>query len=828
VKAVIMAGGEGTRLRPLTARLPKPMLPVANRPMMEHVVDLLRRHGFDDIVVTLAFLPDAIQSYFGDGAEFGVKMAYVIEERPLGTAGSVANARQHLDERFLVISGDVITDIDLERIVASHVEREATVTIALTPVEDPLEFGIVITREDGSIERFLEKPTWGQVFTDTINTGIYVVEPEVLDAIEPGHQVDFSAEVFPRLLAEGRLLAGAVAEGYWEDVGTLEAYLRVHKDVLDRSVEVRIPGFSLREGVFVGERVDIHPDARIEGPAIIGDHCRIGAGVRLGEYAVLGSNVRVSQDADLERSMVGDHTYLGSAVRLRGTIVGRSCDLRKGVRCEPGAVLGDAVFIGEGAALAPDVKVFPQKSVEAHAIVNDSIVYESRGVRNLFGRVGVAGLANVDLTPELAAKVAMAWASTLDQDATVITSRDTSRAARMLKRAAMAGLNAAGVNVLDLEVASVPLTRFLARTPRSAGGMTIRLVREDPDAVVIRLFDERGIDLDGTTQRKIDRIFQREDFRRAMPGEIGDIGLPSRGIEHYAVALEAVIDLDAVRRHESKIVLDYSYGATTTVMPGVLAKLGANVLAVNPYTSTTGSIDRDEAAQAADVAELVRASGAGLGAVLDPHGEHLTLVDDDGRVLGHEQALGLFVELVARHDGGRLALPVAASSSLQEIAASHGASVLWSKLAAADLQEAATEPGVTLAASLDGGYIVPQFLPAYDAAAALVKLLELVARDGRPVSEVVDGLPPAHVVHETVSTPSELKGVVMRTVMEQAAGHETVLVDGVKVIHEDQSWSLVLPDPEAPTTQVWAEARSGRDARRRLQDQVRRIRQVVR
>ena len=823
-----MAGGEGTRLRPLTSRQPKPMLPVANRPMMEHVVDLLRRHGFEDIVVTLAFLPDAIQSYFGDGAEFGVKMAYVIEERPLGTAGSVANARQHLDDRFLVISGDVITDIDLERIVDAHVEQDATVTIALTPVEDPLEFGIVITREDGSIERFLEKPTWGQVFTDTINTGIYVVEPEVLDAIEPGHQVDFSGEVFPRLLAEGRRLFGAVAEGYWEDVGTLEAYLRVHKDLLDRSVDVRIPGFSLREGVFVGERVDIDPDARIEGPAVIGDHCRIGAGVRLGEYAVLGSNVRVSPDADLERSIVGDHTYLGSGVRLRGTIVGRSCDLRKAVRCEPGVVLGDAVFVGEGATLAPDVKVFPQKSVEARAVVNDSIVYESRGVRNLFGRVGISGLANVDLTPELAAKVAMAWASTLDQDATVVTSRDTSRAARMLKRAAMAGLNAAGVNVLDLEVASVPLTRFLARTPSSAGGMTIRLVREDPDAVVIRLFDERGIDLDGSSQRKIDRIFQREDFRRAMPGEIGDIGFPSRGVEHYAVALEAVIDLDAVRRHECKIVLDYSYGATTTVMPGVLAKLGADVLAVNPYMSTTGSIGRDEAAQAADVAELVRASGAGFGAVLDPHGEHLTLVDDDGRVLAHDQALGLFVELVARHDGGRLALPVAASSSLQAIAAAHGASVLWSKLAAADLQEAATEPGVTLGANLDGGYIVPQFLPAYDAAAALVKLLELVARDGRSVSEVVDGLPPAHVVHETVSTPSELKGVVMRTVMEQAAAHETVLVDGVKVIHDDDSWSLVLPDPEAPTTQVWAEARSGRDARRRLQDQVRRIRQVVR
>src|SRR5271155_4599495 len=221
MKAVIMAGGEGTRLRPLTSNQPKPMLPMANRPMMEHVITLLRQHGFEEIVVTVAFMANALRTYFGDGSEFGVRRVYAPESPPLGTAGSVRNARDELDERFLVLSGDVLTDIDLAQVVDFHDARGGLATLALKAVENPLEFGIVITRDDGSIERFLEKPTWGQVFSDTINTGIYVLEPEIFDFIPDGRPVDFSEEVFPAVLDAGRPLFGAVTDGYWEDVGTL-------------------------------------------------------------------------------------------------------------------------------------------------------------------------------------------------------------------------------------------------------------------------------------------------------------------------------------------------------------------------------------------------------------------------------------------------------------------------------------------------------------------------------------------------------------------------------------------------------------------------------
>jgi mannose-1-phosphate guanylyltransferase/phosphomannomutase len=828
MKAVIMAGGEGTRLRPLTSNAPKPMMPLCNRPMMEHIVRLLKTHGFDEIVVTVAFMANHIRTYFGDGSEFGVRMVYATEETPLGTAGSVRNAMAELDERFLVISGDVLTDIDLSAIVKVHESKGALATIGLVPVENPLEFGIVITRDDGSIERFLEKPSWGQVFSDTINTGIFVLEPEIFDHIEADRSVDFSSEVFPKLLEEELPLYGAIAEGYWEDVGTLEAYMKAHKDVLDGRVSLDIPGFQMGDEVYLGEGAEVHPDAEIVGPAVIGDNCRVEAGARLGEYVVLGTNVRVRANADLERVVVHDNAYLGEAVRLRGTTVGRACDLRSRARCEEGVVLGDECFVGENAVIGAGVKVYPFKTVEAGAIINSSIVWESRGARSIFGRVGVAGLANVDITPELAARVAMAYATTLKKGSTVITSRDSSRSSRMLKRAMMAGLNAAGVNVLDLEVASVPVTRFAVRRPDIVGGITVRLMGEDPQSIVIRFFDTNGADIDEDYQRKIERLFVREDYRRVFPAEIGDIGFPPRALEHYSAALESTVDVEAIRAAKFKVVLDYSYGSTSFVMPNVLAKLGADVLAVNPYASTEGIIDFARQAHAEQVAALVRASGAHMGAVVDPDGEHLTLIDDSGSVLSDDQSLLTFLTLVSDHlVGDRIALPVSVTHHAARIVAPNGVTVCETKISTPALMEAANQPGVGFAASQDGGFILPGFLPAFDAAAALVKLLELLARHDVRLSKVVADLPRVHIARETVVTPWEQKGMVMRSLVEMSKDRELELVDGVKVVHDD-GWALALPDPEEPVTHIWAEAASDADARRLAQEYARRVRQLLR
>jgi len=826
VKAVILAGGEGTRLRPLTSNTPKPMMPLANKPMMEHIVNLLALHGFDEIVVTVAFLANQIRDYFGDGSDFGVRMRYATEDSPLGTAGSVRNASAELDDTFLVISGDVLTDIDLTSFVKAHRDASASASIALKHVDNPLEFGIVITKPDGSIERFLEKPSWGEVFSDTINTGIYVLEPDVFDFIPEGEVVDFSGDVFPELLAAGHTLHGHVIDEYWEDVGTLDAYIRAHTDVLDGHVKVDVEGFRLGEGRWIGSDVEISPQARIDGPVVIGDSCRIEAGAHLREYTVLGTDVIVKADAFLERAVCHDHVYVGPGTNLRGCVVGRNTDLRAHVRIEDGTVVGDECFVGQDAVINPNVKIYPFKTVESGAIVTSSIVWESRGARTLFGGRGVRGLANVDINPEVAVRLAMAYGTSLPKGSTISTSRDTSRLARALKRAMIGGLNLTGVNVEDIELSTVPLTRFQVRNGQSLGGITVRLATGDPDTVEIRFFDAGGRDIDAPTQRKIERLLYREDFRRAFGGDIGDISFPPRSLEFYTAALERVVDIDRVRERTFKIVLDYSFGAVSIVMPNLLTTLRAEVLAVNPFASTAAATADTGDVNVARVAELVRASGSDLGFVIDPDGELSTVIDDTGRILEPEELLLAIVAMLGEAvPGATVAVPVNVTSAVEEILGP--GTVVRTKLASASLMEAAGEGGVTFAGASDGGCIWPEFLPAYDAAVTLVKLLDLLAAVDRPLSRVYEMLPEVHVAHETIVTPWERKGTVMREVVERVGGRTVELVDGVKV-RDGARWALVLPDPEDALTHVWAEAESDVEARRLAQEYVQRIRQVLR
>ncbi|HEY3844427.1 MAG TPA: NDP-sugar synthase, partial [Acidimicrobiales bacterium] len=379
MKAVVMAGGEGTRLRPMTANQPKPLLPVANRPIMEHVLRLLRRHGFTDTVVTVQFLAALIRNYFGDGEDFGMNLQYATEEMPLGTAGSVKNAEDALrDEPFLVISGDALTDIDLTAMVRFHKEQGALVTVGLTRVPDPLEFGIVIADEDGRIQRFLEKPTWGQVFSDTVNTGIYVMEPEVLAEVPPGESVDWSSDVFPALLKRGAPLFGYISDGYWEDVGTHESYLKAQADVLAGRVQADIAGFEVSPRVWVAEGAEVDPEAVLTGPLCIGDYAKIEAGANLREYTVVGNNVVVKEGAFLHRAVVHNNVYVGQGVTLRGCVIGKNTDVMRLARIEESAVVGDECVIEPEAYLSASVKVYPFKTIEAGAVVNNSVIWESR------------------------------------------------------------------------------------------------------------------------------------------------------------------------------------------------------------------------------------------------------------------------------------------------------------------------------------------------------------------------------------------------------------------------------------------------------------------
>ncbi len=375
MKAVIMAGGKGTRLRPLTSNQPKPMISIVNKPCMEHIVNLLKRHGFEDIVTTLGFMPEVIEDYFGDGSAWDVEMEHSIEEEPAGTAGSIKLAEDKLAERFIVVSGDALTDADLSKAVEFHEKSGAEATLVLQEVDDPSEFGIVVVDDDGKVERFLEKPDPEEVFSYTANTGIYVLEPGVLDDIPADEEYDFADDLFPKLLDEGRPVYGYVTEKpYWEDIGNIDQYLDAQRAVLGGEVKgIEIPGSEgTVDGVFVGKDTKVDEE-QLQAPAVIGANVKVAAGARIGPYTVLGPNVRIESGAKVVGSTVAEGSVVGENAELDGALVGRSCKVGADARLMKVSALGDNVEVGEGATVEAEVAVFPEKTVEEGATVTEDM-----------------------------------------------------------------------------------------------------------------------------------------------------------------------------------------------------------------------------------------------------------------------------------------------------------------------------------------------------------------------------------------------------------------------------------------------------------------------
>jgi mannose-1-phosphate guanylyltransferase/phosphomannomutase len=804
-----MAGGEGTRLRPMTANQPKPLLPVVNRPIMEHVLRLLKRHGFDETVVTVQFLASQVRAYFGDGDELGMHLSYATEQTPLGTAGSVKNAASALqDDAFLVVSGDALTDIDLGALVRAHRERQALVTVCLARVPDPVEFGIVVTDDEGRIDRFLEKPTWGQVFSDTVNTGIYVMQPEVFAAVEPGVPVDWSADVFPALLAAGAPVYGHIAAGYWEDVGTQQSYLKAHADVLHGRVEVEMPGFEVAPGVWVGDGAEIDPEAVVVGPLLVGDNARIEAGAHLGELTVLGSNVIVKSGAVLEHAVVHDNVYVGPGVGLRGCVIGKSTDLMRAAHVEEGAVVGDECVVEEEAYLSGGVKVYPFKVIEAGAVVRTSVIWESRGTSSTFGARGVTGLVNVEITAEFVVRLASAYATTLKRGSAVTVAGDASRAATAFKRAAAGALTASGVSVRDLEVAPLPVARFDTASSDAVGGIVLRTSPGDAQSIDLVFLDRDGTDLAASAQRRLERVLSRQEFRRASPGEIAELSFPARTVETYVRELLRTVDVRGVQDARLKVVLDTAEGTAALVVPALLGRLGVEVLTVNNRLSEkvgSGSPEQDRR-ELARLGELVASSRASFGVRFDPMAERLTLVDERGQLVGDGRALLVLLDLVAaERRGGRIALPITTTRVAEQVTQFHGTAIVWTSTTPSELTRTAAEPGVVFAGDGRGGFVLPEFSSAVDGLAAFARLVGLVARARLTVSQIDARIPQAHVLRRSVPTAWAAKGVVMRTVLAAAEGRHVDTTDGIRLVEPDGRWVLVLPDPAEAVTHVWAE-----------------------
>ncbi|MFZ5626251.1 MAG: sugar phosphate nucleotidyltransferase [Bacillota bacterium] len=776
MKAIIMAGGEGSRLRPLTCDRPKPLTPLLNRPVMEHIVNLLKKHGIRQIGVTLQYLPEAIMEYFGDGSDWGVEMRYFLEETPLGTAGSVKNAEEFLDEPFIVISGDALTDFDLSRAIEFHRQKGAWATLVLTRVQTPLEYGVVMTDKNGSIYRFLEKPSWSEVFSDTVNTGIYILEPRVLQYIPAGQQFDFSKDLFPRLLAEGRPLFGCILAGYWCDIGNLQQYAEAHYAVLAGGVQLELGGQQVAPGVWAEAGAKIHPRAYLEGPAFIGADTVIDAEAYVGPFTVIGRNCHLGSKASLKRAVLWEGVNIGAGAEIRGAILCRQVKVGQGSRIYQGAVIGDGTVLGERVYVDAGVKIWPQKRVESGARLRENLVWGERQPRTLFGREGIVGEINRELTPEQAVKVAAAFATLFQPETALLVSTDHSPAAAMLKHAVLAGLLGAGMVVWDAGILTSGASRYLIRSLAASGGVHIQGSGQGNRARVL-LLNQQGASLTPTEERKVENLLGREGMRRTAAGHLGRVmPLPS-GLDEYTGFL--LNFRPRGQNYQWRIGVGALTPALAQILPRIFQDTGFRLIYL-----------QDGEQQLEQLISLVQTERLDLGLWFGEEGERLSLVLPGGMYLAPAQVQILKTWLYAqRKEQAVIPYPVHWPQALARRLQERGAVI----------QPVKTNPGLIQnqwAQDEEGFYLLADDLY------TLLVLLRQAEEQG--LERLLQELPDFNWIAKSTACPWEAKGLVMRRLMEELQDRELELLDGIK-LWDNGAWALVLPDSEEPVCRIYAE-----------------------
>ena len=808
MRAVLMAGGSGTRLRPLTCELPKPMVPILNQPIAEHIINLLKRHHITEVIATLHYLPDVMRDYFQDGSDFGVQITYSVEEdQPLGTAGCVKNIAELLDETFLVISGDSITDFDLSAAIRFHKQKKSKATLVLTRVPNPIEFGVVITDENHRIRRFLEKPSTSEIFSDTVNTGTYILEPEVLDYLPTNIECDFSKDLFPLLLEEDEPMYGYIAEGYWCDVGHLDAYREAQYDALHEKVSLDFAYEEQSPGVWVGQNTHIDSTAKIEAPVLIGNNCRIGSRVQLKAGTVIGDNVTIGADANLKRPIIWNGAIIGEEVHLRACVIARGTRVDRRAHVLEGAVVGSLSTIGEEAQISPSVRVWPSKEIESGAVLNINLIWGHTAHRNLFGQRGVQGLANIDITPEFAVKLGAAYGSTLKQGSQVTVSRDQRSISRMVSRSLIAGLMSVGVNVQNLEATAIPVARTVVPTLSVAGGIHVRVHPDRPDYILIEIFDQQGINISKSQEKKIEGAYFKEDLRRAQIHEIGNVAYLSQGIDIYSTAFEKHLNIKAIRNCGSKVVIDYVYAVSGAVLPLLLAKFGCDAVVLNASLNQTALSAIEREALLNQLGHVVEALKANFGVQVSAHGEQLILVDEAGMPIRGELLTALMVNMsLTANPRGTVVVPVHASSAVEQIARRHDGKVIRTKANPTALMEACHKnSNVVLGGSGEMGFIFPQLHPGFDAMFCIAKLMEMLSLQDRSLGMIRSELPRVYHKTYTVRCPWTAKGALMRHLVETHPPEHLELVDGVKICnYQNDSWVLILPDASEPLVHIFA------------------------
>jgi mannose-1-phosphate guanylyltransferase/phosphomannomutase len=797
MKAVIMAGGEGTRLRPLTCGLPKPMVPILSKPIMEHIINHVKSFNIKDIAVTMAYMPSVIVDYFGDGSNFGVNLTYFTEDVPLGTGGSVKNASDFLDDTFIIISGDALTDIDINEAIDFHKKKGSKATLVLKKVETPLEYGVIITDDNGKIIRFLEKPSWGEVFSDTINTGIYVLEPEVLNYYKKGDNFDFSKDLFPKLLADGIPMFGYVSNAYWNDIGDLKVYKEVNFDILNDLVKVNNKYEERTKGIWIGSNCSIHSTCVLMPPVLIGDNCIIKENTFISQ-SILGDNCEIQGNSSIKKSVVWQNNLIQSNVQCRGAVLCDGVKVKNNVNIYENAVIGSKTLLSAFSIIKPDVKIWPWKTIEEGAVVNQSLIWGTKVSKTLFGFKDIYGDINTEITPEFAARLASAFGSTLQEGAKIVISTDSSNGSLAVKEAINAGMMTTGIQVFDIGCSAMPINRFAVKYYRADGGIHIRLdcQNDSSNRIHIELVDKTGANIDRNYERKIENVYIREDFKRCNFEKIKPIKKIENFTEYYIQSCSnSLKNLKKINSQKPRVIIDSKSQHTLFLAAAFLENIGCNVYTGGYQASSLGQGNYDSSIEKLSADVITKK--ADMGIAFSEDGESAVLIDDKGRIIDRNKYMALSsLVLMNIAEERKVIIPFNATNAIEAMAGSYNYEVIRTKNIPAELMKEMMK--------CDGDLIPIQYILSFDSIWGTGVIIDYLVSKSMLLSDIVSMLPDFYMEKREVSCDWKHKGRLIREFIEENKNNNIELYEGVK-INEEKGWVLILPDSEKPICNVFTE-----------------------
>lgn len=776
MKAVIMAGGEGKRLRPLTCDRPKPMVYVANRPIMEHIVNLLKRYNIFDIAVTLQYMPNNIKDYFDKGEALGVVLRYYTEDMPLGTAGSVKNVGEYLDETFVVISGDVLTDVDIAEALRFHKEKNAVATMVLKSVPVPLEYGVVITDDDGRIKKFLEKPNWGEVFSDTVNTGIYILEPEVLSYIEENKFCDFGKDIFPMLLQRDVPLYGYVTKKYWCDVGDVTSYRHAHKDILDKKVFVEIQGQEIAPDIWIGDNVYIDAKSEVSAPCIIGTNVKLGRGVHVDRYTVIGDNNVIDENSKLKQSIIWSNSRINSGVNLRGAVVANNVVIENNVFLYEGSVVGSDVEILDGSIIKPDVKIWPHKKIDRSSILADDLVWGTKYTKNIFGERGI----NVKIIPEHVTKLGLSYGSFVKSGSRIAVASSNSDISKLTKMAFLAGVLRTGTSILDFGELMVPMLRSAIQFYKLDGGIYINDMRDGSEYINIEILNKYGCNVENIDERKIENIYNQKEFVHCDL----DCIKPIVNVGDYALfyAMDIINNIRC-RNIGLNIAVNTGSRMAQNVLTKIFEYMGCNFKFVD--------LNCDQQV----FTSFVTVGGFDLGIEIDNRGESFVLFDSMGRVIDREKYKILVILMQLMKGEKKIVVaPTTVSGVVDQIASRYGGRIKRTKSSVSEMMR-----------EMKNADLVEQFNMYFDAIYGIVSVLEFMKENDYSSKDVYDIIPKFYMSRTEVRCKATDKGKIIKYLMKESGNTETK--EGVKIYTKD-GWALILPSVEKSSVNIISEGAS--------------------